>query len=407
MFKRKGTPCLELLASLPFSFRMPGLIIKPRSRIFHGHEWVYASEIQKTFGNPEPGDVVTLKDFKDRPLGVAIYNPQSQIVARRISRRKQKLDAEFFLRRLGQAINYRESLAIEQDLRRIIWSESDGLPGVIVDQYGDHLVLQTTTLAMDQRKDLIVSCLVELLAPKSITLRNDSSMRRPEGLEQEIVMVHGNQPDPFTVSHLDSIFEVDPANGQKTGLYLDIMDGYQKVARLAPGKKVLDLFCNQGGFSLACALAGAQSVRAVDISEDATTAAAKNAELTGVQIEAITANAFDFLRKHNETYDLIILDPPSFTRNKKTVKDAMRGYKEIHLRALGMLNQSGLLATFCCSHHATRELFLDSVRSAAVDGKRTLRMLDNHSQRLDHPIIATLPETEYLKGFTFQLAPNR
>ena len=407
MFKRKGTPCLELLASLPFSFRMPGLIIKPRSRIFHGHEWVYASEIQKTFGNPGPGEVVTLKDFKDRPLGVAIYNPQSQIVARRISRRKQKLDAEFFLRRLGQAINYRESLAIEQDLRRIIWSESDGLPGVIVDQYGDHLVLQTTTLAMDQRKDLIVSCLVELLAPKSITLRNDSSMRRPEGLEQEIVMVHGNQPDPFTVSHLDSIFEVDPANGQKTGLYLDIMDCYQKVTRLAPGKKVLDLFCNQGGFSLACALAGAQSVRAVDISEDATTAAAKNAELTGVQIEAITANAFDFLRKHNETYDLIILDPPSFTRNKKTVKDAMRGYKEIHLRALGMLNQSGLLATFCCSHHATRELFLDSVRNAAVDGKRTLRMLDNHSQRLDHPIIATLPETEYLKGFTFQLAPNR
>ena len=407
MFKRKGTPCLELLAPLPFSFRMPGLIIKPRSRIFHGHEWVYASEIQKTFGNPEPGDVVTLKDFKDRPLGVAIYNPQSQIVARRISRRKQKLDAEFFLRRLGQAINYRESLKIGQTLRRIIWSESDGLPGVIVDQYGEHLVLQTTTLAMDQRKDLIVSCLVELLSPKSITLRNDSSMRRPEGLEQEIFMVHGDQPKPFTVSHQDSVFEIDPANGQKTGLYLDIMDSYQKVARLASGKKVLDLFCNQGGFSLACALAGAQSVRAVDISEDATTAAAKNAELTGVQIETITANAFDFLRRHDETYDLIILDPPSFTRNKKTVKDAMRGYKEIHLRALGMLNQSGILATFCCSHHATRELFLESVRSAAVDGKRTLRMIDNHSQRLDHPIIATLPETEYLKGFTFQLAPNR
>ncbi|MGB2455465.1 MAG: class I SAM-dependent rRNA methyltransferase [Akkermansiaceae bacterium] len=407
MFKRKGAPCLELLAPLPFSFRMPGLIIKPRSRIFHGHEWVYASEIQKTFGNPEPGDVVTLKDFKDRPLGVAIYNPQSQIVARRISRRKQKLDAEFFLRRLGQAINYRESLKIGQTLRRIIWSESDGLPGVIVDQYGKHLVLQTTTLAMDQRKDLIVSCLVELLSPKSITLRNDSSMRRPEGLEQEIFMVHGDQPKPFTVSHQDSVFEIDPANGQKTGLYLDIMDSYQKVARLASGKKVLDLFCNQGGFSLACALAGAQSVRAVDISEDATTAAAKNAELTGAQIETITANAFDFLRRHDETYDLIILDPPSFTRNKKTVKDAMRGYKEIHLRALGMLNQSGILATFCCSHHATRELFLESVRSAAVDGKRTLRMIDNHSQRLDHPIIATLPETEYLKGFTFQLAPNR
>ncbi len=386
---------------------MPGLIIKPRSRIFHGHEWVYSSEIQKTFGNPEPGDLVTLKDFKDRPLGVAIYNPQSQIVARRISRRKQKLDEEFFLRRLGQAIDYRDSLAIGKELRRLIWSESDGLPGIIVDQYGEHLVLQTTTLAMDQRKDLIVSSLVQLLSPKSITLRNDSSMRRPEGLEEEIKMVHGDQPEPFTVKHQDSVFEIDPANGQKTGLYLDIMDSYQRVACLAPGKKVLDVFCNQGGFSLACALAGAESVRAVDISEEATAATAKNAELTGVQVETITANAFDFLRKHDETYDLIILDPPSFTRNKKTVKDAMRGYKEIHLRALSMLNQSGILATFCCSHHATRELFLDSVKSAAVDGKRTLRMIDSHSQRLDHPIIATLPETEYLKGFTFQLAPNR
>lgn len=407
MIKRKGTPCLDLNPLLAFSPPMPGLIVKPRSRIFHGHEWIYASEIQKTFGQPEPGDLVTLKDFKDRPLGVAIYNPKSQIVARRISRRKQKLDEEFFTRRLGQAIDYRNSLPIAKDLRRLVWSESDGLPGIIVDQYGDHLVLQTTTLAMDMRKDLIADCLVKLLDPKSITLRNDSSMRRPEGLEEEISMIYGEQPEPFTVTHNGSIFEIDPANGQKTGLYLDIMDCYERVAKLAPGKKVLDVFCNQGGFSLACALAGAESVTAVDISEEATAATEKNAEATGVQVKTITSNAFDFLRKHEETYDLIILDPPSFTRNKKTVKDAMRGYKEIHLRALRMLNPSGILATFCCSHHATRELFLESVQSAAVDGKRTLRLIDNHSQRLDHPIIATLPETEYLKGFTFQLAPNR
>ena len=407
MFKRKGTPCLDLPPSVPFSPPMPGLIIKPRSRIFHGHEWVYASEIQKTFGQPEPGDLVTLKDFKDRPLGVAIYNPQSQIVARRISRRKQKLDEEFFTRRLGQAIDYRNSLPIEKTLRRLVWSESDGLPGIIVDQYEEHVVLQTTTLAMDQRKDLIVDSLVKLLDPKSITLRNDSSMRLPEGLDEEISMIYGEQPEPFTVNHKDSIFEIDPANGQKTGLYLDIMDCYERVSKLAAGKKVLDVFCNQGGFSLACALAGAESVTAVDISEEATAATEKNAALTGVPVKTITSNAFDFLRKHEETYDLIILDPPSFTRNKKTVKDAMRGYKEIHLRALRMLNPSGILATFCCSHHATRELFLDSVKSAAVDGKRTLRLIDNHTQRLDHPIIATLPETEYLKGFTFQLAPNR
>lgn len=386
---------------------MPGLIIKPRSRIFHGHEWVYASEIQKTFGNPDPGDVITLKDFKDRPLGSAIYNPKSQIVARRFSRRAQKLDQEFFTRRIGQAIQYRESLDLDTSLSRLVWSESDGLPGIIVDRYGDHLVLQTTTLAMDQRKALITSALVELCEPASITLRNDSPMRKAEGLESEITMLHGEHPSPFTVEHQGSVFEIDPANGQKTGLFLDIMEAYPDVARLATGKKVLDVFCNQGGFSLACARAGASSVLAVDISEDATAATRRNAELTGVEITTETANAFDFLRKHEETYDLIILDPPSFTRNKKTVKDAMRGYKEIHLRALKMLNHDGILATFCCSHHATRELFLKSLQDAAVDGKRTLRLLQSHSQRLDHPIIATLPETEYLKGFTCQLAPNR
>lgn len=408
MIKRKGTASLDLFPILAFPSPMPGLIIKPRARIFHGHEWIYASEIQKTFGQPEPGDLVSLKDFKDRPLGVAIYNPQSQIIARRISRRKQKLDEEFFTRRLGQAIEYRDSLGFDPELRRLVWSESDGLPGVIVDQYRDHLVLQTTTLAMDMRKALIVETLVKLLSPSSITLRNDSSMRKPEGLENEISVIYGEKPDPFTVKHMDSTFEIDPANGQKTGLYLDIMDSYQRVAKWAKGKKVLDVFCNQGGFSLACAHAGATSVTAVDISADATAATDRNAELSGVpHIQTITENAFSFLRQHEETYDLIILDPPSFTRNKKTVKDAMRGYKEIHLRALRMLNPSGILATFCCSHHATRELFLESVQSAAVDGKRTLRLLDCHSQRLDHPIIATLPETEYLKGFTFQLAPNR
>lgn len=398
---------LDLRAPLPFSLPMAGLIIKPRARIFHGHDWVYSSEIQKTFGNPEPGDVISLKDFKDRPLGTAIYNPNSQIVARRISRRKQKLDLEFFTRRIGQAIAYRAEIDLDETLSRIVWSESDGLPGLIVDRYGDHLVMQTTTMAMELNQDLITEVLIDLLNPSSITLRNDSSMRKAEGLKPEIKMLHGCQPEPFTVTHGASIFEIDPANGQKTGLYLDIMDCYDRVAKRSEGKKVLDVFCNQGGFGLACAKAGAESVLAVDISEEATAATARNAELSGVEIQTETRNAFDFLRKHEETYDLIILDPPSFTRNKKSVNDAMRGYKEIHLRALRLLNPSGILATFCCSHHATREIFLSSVQRAAVDGKRTLRMIDSHSQRLDHPIIATLPETEYLKGFTFQLAPNR
>ncbi len=386
---------------------MPGLIIKPRSRIFHGHDWVYASEIQKTYGKPEPGDVISLKDFKDRPLGVGIYNPNSQIVARRISRRKQSLDAEFFTRRITQAIQLREKQPQGADLARIVWSESDGIPGLIVDRYHEHLVMQTTTIAMDQRKEMIADVLQQVCQPKSIILRNDSSMRKAEGLETEIKTLRGKQPPPFTVTHSGVSYEIDPANGQKTGLYLDIMNAYQSVAQHASGKKVLDVFCNQGGFGLNCAKAGATSVTAVDISESATAAVHRNAELSGVKVDTLTENAFTFLRHHEESYDLIILDPPSFTRNKKTLNDAMRGYKEIHLRALKMLNHDGILATFCCSHHATREVFLQSVRDAAVDGRKTLRMLESHSQRQDHPIIATLPETEYLKGFTFQLAPNR
>ncbi|MFT5883381.1 MAG: 23S rRNA (cytosine1962-C5)-methyltransferase [Crocinitomicaceae bacterium] len=387
---------------------MAGIIVKPRARIFHGHDWVYASEIQKTFGDPQPGDVISLKDFRDRPLGCAIYNPDSQIVARRISRRKQKLELEFFERRIQQAIDVRERAeGVDIELCRVIWSESDALPGVIVDRYGDHLVLQTLTLAMHQRKDLIIEALLNSLKPKTIILRNDSPMLKAEGIEPEIALVHGENPGPFTVEANGVIFEVDLLDGQKTGLYLDQLDAHAVIAKMAKGKRVLDVFCNQGGFALACAKAGAESVTAVDSSESAIAATNRNAELNGVEINAIKHNAFDFLKHCEDKYDLIILDPPSFTRNKKTLKDAMRGYKEIHLRGLKILERNGILSTYCCSHHATRELFLENVVQASVDAKCTLRLIKSHGQRLDHPILPGIPETEYLKGFTFELAPSR
>ena len=387
---------------------MAGIIVKPRARIFHGHDWVYSSEIQKTFGNPEPGDVISLKDFRDRPLGTAIYNPDSQIVARRISRRKQKLEIEFFERRIQQAIDVRERAeSVDINLCRMVWSESDALPGVILDRYGDHFVLQTLTLAMHQRKDIIIEAIIKLLEPKTIILRNDSPMLKAEGIEPEITLVHGENPGPFTVEANGVIFEVDLLDGQKTGLYLDQLEAHAAIANMAKGKRVLDVFCNQGGFALACAKAGAESVTAVDSSESAIAATLRNAELNGVEINAIKHNAFDFLKHCEDEYDLIILDPPSFTRNKKTLKDAMRGYKEIHLRGLKILARNGILSTFCCSHHATRELFLENVVSASVDAKCTLRLIQNHSQRLDHPILPGIPETEYLKGFTFELAPSR
>ncbi|MDX1679105.1 MAG: class I SAM-dependent rRNA methyltransferase [Akkermansiaceae bacterium] len=386
---------------------MAGLIIAPRARIFHGHEWVYSSEIRKTFGKPQAGDVVTLKDFRDRPLGSAIYNPESQIVARRFSRRKQDLDQDFFERRIRQAIDHREKIGISPTLARLVWSESDGLPGLIVDRYGEHLVVQTLTLAMDQRKERIRDALIALLKPGSIVLRNDSPFRKAEGLEEGIHMLHGENPGPFEVDVEGIRYEVDLFDGQKTGLYLDQLQSHAEVAGLAKGKRVLDCFTNQGGFALACARAGAASVTAVDISASACEAARENAKRNGVEIEVIEANVFDFLKKAEAEYDLIILDPPSFTRNKKTLNDAMRGYKEIHLRALKLLGKGGILSTFCCSHHASRELFLENIGRASVDAKKSLRLVAEHGQRADHPVLITIPETSYLKGFTVEVIPSR
>ena len=385
---------------------MPGLVIAPRARIFHGHEWVYAGEIRKTFGDPQPGEVISLKDFRDRPLGSAIYNPGSLIVARRFSRRRQDLDADFFLRRLGRAINYRRSLGIDEKLCRLVSSESDALPGLILDRYGDHLVLQALTLGMHQRLDLIVAALVELLAPASIILRNDSPSLKPEGLETEIRTLHGESPAPFEVSANGIVFEVDLIDGQKTGLYLDQLRSHAEVAAMAKGLRVLDCFSNQGGFALACAKAGAAKVTAVDISGPACEATRRNAARNGVEIDVIEHNVFDFLKHAEAEYDLIILDPPSFTRNKKSLNDAMRGYKEIHLRALKLLEKGGLLSTYCCSHHASRELFLENLVGASVDAKKTIRLVAEHSQRGDHPILPALPETSYLKGFTVEVIPS-
>ena len=386
---------------------MAGLVIAPRARIFHGHEWVYATEIKKSFGNPQPGDVVTLKDFRDRPLGSAIYNPQSQIVARRFSRRRQDLDLDFFVRRIRQATEYRERIGVDPRLCRLVWSESDGIPGLIVDRYGDHLSVQTLTLAMDMRRELIREALVSLLAPASIVLRNDSPVRRAEGLEPGIEMLHGESPPPFVVRANQLDFEIDLMDGQKTGLYLDQLQSHAEVAHLAAGKRVLDCFSNQGGFALACAKAGAAKVTAVDVSAGACESARRNAAMNGLEIEVLEHNVFDFLKHAEPEYDLIVLDPPSFTRNKKTLMDAMRGYKEIHLRSIKLLEKGGILSTFCCSHHASRELFLGNLADASVDAKKSLRLIAEHGQRADHPQLVTLPETGYLKGFTVEVIASR
>lgn len=389
---------------------MAGLVIKPRARIFHGHDWVYSTEILKSFGDPQDGEVVSLKDSRDRLLGTAIYNSRSQIVARRFSRQRQELDLDFFKRRISLALEYRKRHGLATQLGRIVWSESDGLPGVIIDRYGDDYVVQTLTLAMDRRRELLANALCELVNPRTILERNDSPIRKAEGLEPRTEILHGPPPSPQWIEVNGLRFEIDLLTGQKTGFYLDQLSNYGAVAAFARNRVVLDCFCNQGAFALHCARAGAKAVTAVDVSAEAIAATARNAAANQLAIQSVEANVFDDLHrreKAGETFDLIILDPPSFTKSKGHLQDAMRGYKEIHLRALKLLRNDGLLATFCCSHHVGSELFLSVINEATVDAKRTLRLLHAYSQGLDHPVISTLPESSYLKGFLFELVPGR
>jgi 23S rRNA (cytosine1962-C5)-methyltransferase len=388
---------------------MAGLVIKPRARILHGHEWVYVSDVLKAFGDPQDGEVVSLKDGRDHMLGSAIYNSKSQIVARRFSRQRQFLDPDFFRRRIAQAVEYRTKRCINPRLCRLVWSESDGLPGVIVDRYGDTLVLQTLTLAMDKRKDLIVEALKAVVQPAVIVERNDAPIRRAEGMELTTSVLHGEAAQ-VDIEVLGLQFQIDPLQGQKTGFYLDQLDNYAAVARWARGRRVLDCFANQGAFALACAKEGAASVKAVEISAECVQLLQANALRNHLAVDCIEANVFDFLKdeeRRKAEYDLIILDPPSFTKSKETLRDALRGYKEIHLRALKLLSPGGLLATFCCSHHVSGEIFMQTIVDALVDAKKTVRQLQVFRQGLDHPILPTLPETEYLKGCLLEMAPGR
>jgi 23S rRNA (cytosine1962-C5)-methyltransferase len=388
---------------------MGGLIVKPRARIFHGHDWVYSTEVKKIFGDPQPGDVISLKDFKDRPLGSAIYNPASQIVARRFSRRKQSLDLEFFQRRLERAHAHRESTGMVKPpyVYRVVWSESDGLPGVVVDRYGDQWIFQTHTLGMDLRKEILVEAMIEQFNPAVIVERNEGTGRAAEGMEP-VSKVHRGEPKREQLWSDGIALTADPAGGQKTGFYIDQLDNYASVAAFSKGRRVLDCFTNQGGFALHCAKAGAKEVIALDVSATAIEAAQENSRAAGVQITFEETNVFDWL-KHaqaaGQQFDLIVLDPPSFTRSRANVGEALRGYKEIHLRALKMLEPGGILASFSCSHHIDRATYMQMIIDASVDAKRGLRLRASLGQRPDHPVIPSIPETDYLHGVILEVIP--
>jgi 23S rRNA (cytosine1962-C5)-methyltransferase len=392
---------------------MAGLVIKPRARILHGHDWVFSGEVLKAFGNPVDGDVISLKDGRDHLIGSAIYNSKSQIVARRFSRRRQDLDLDFFQRRIAQAVEYRKRRGADLRLCRLVWSESDGLPGVIVDRFGDHAVLQTLTLAMDMRKNLIVEALKapgEAPALQSIIERNDAPVRRAEGMELQSGVLMGEPPGEIEITVAGLRLVADPLQAQKTGFYLDQLAHYETVARYASGRRVLDCFSNQGAFALACARAGAAKVTAVEASGENLVSARHNQERNKLTVEWIEQDVFQFLRaaeKAEAEYDLIILDPPSFTKTKGGLRDALRGYRELHVRAFKLLARDGMLATFSCSHHVSETIFDQTIADALVDARRSARRLHRFEQAIDHPVLPTLPETEYFKGVLLEMMPGR
>jgi 23S rRNA (cytosine1962-C5)-methyltransferase len=390
---------------------MGGLVVKPRARILHGHDWVFSGEVLKVFGNPADGDVISLKDGKDRLIGSAIYNSKSQIVARRFSRRKQDLDLDFFQRRIAQASEYRTRRGINPRLCRVVWSESDGLPGVIVDRYGGNVVLQTLTLAMDQRKSLIVEAIRSALEGiDSIVERNDAPVRRAEGLEAQVGVLFGEALGETQIEVAGLRFTIDLRQAQKTGFYLDQLANYEAVAQFAKGRRVLDCFTSQGAFALACAKADAKEVTAVEESTSSLANARRNAERNALAVNWVEQDVFAFLRaaeKNGAEYDLIVLDPPSFTKTKGGLRDALRGYRELHVRAFKLLSKDGLLATFSCSHHVTETTFDQTIADALVDSRRSARRLRRFEQALDHPVLPTLPETEYFKGVLLEMMPGR
>jgi 23S rRNA (cytosine1962-C5)-methyltransferase len=389
---------------------MPGIVVKPRARILHGHDWVYSSEVLKVFGKPADGDVISLKDGRDHLIGSAIYNSKSQIVARRFSRRRQDLDLDFFKRRIAQANEYRNRRNLDSTLRRVAWSESDGLSGVIIDRYGNNFVLQTLTLAMDMRKDLIAKAIIDVFGEKiTVIERNDAPIRKSEGLEPRTSILAGTAPSAPLVIELQGLkVEVDVLHGQKTGFYLDQRQNYEVVAQHANSRRVLDCFTNQGGFALVCSRAGAAEVTGVEENTANIAAAKSNAALNDMKVAWIQQDVFHFLRaaeKAQMQYDLIILDPPSFTKTRGGLQDALRGYRELHVRAFKLLSRDGVLATFSCSHHVNENIFAQMITQALVDARRSARHLHHFEQALDHPVLPTLPETEYLRGVLLEMMP--
>lgn len=375
--------------------------IKDSKRLNSGHLWIFSNELYSNPKDFEPGSLVEVVDKKERFLGIGYINPHSLISIRLLTRRKEEINADFFRRRVEDAIEFRKRIMPSLDATRIIYSEADFLPGLIVDKYNDCLVVEILTLGMERLSNCIFDVLHETFKPSSIVLRNDSPSRILEGLELERKVLKGTEGQTQFIKEGDLIFEIDPLKGQKTGFFLDQKENRLSFRDYVDGGIGLDLFCYTGAFGLHLARKGAK-VKGVDESGFAVEMGKRTVKLNGLEdlYEFVREDVFHFLRrmdKEKEKFDFIILDPPSFTRNKKEVKDAIRGYKEINRLAAKLLKRGGLLCTSSCSHHIDLYQFLDTVGDAIKDARRSARILEIRSQAKDHPILLSMPETAYLK----------
>jgi 23S rRNA (cytosine1962-C5)-methyltransferase len=380
------------------------VVISPRGveRIRSGHLWVYRSDVRTV--NAEPGAIVRVTDDRSRFQGRAFYSDKSQIAIRLLTREDQPVNRAFFTERLRRAISYRHTVVEDTEACRIVYSEGDLLPSLIVDRYGDYLVVQTLSQATERHKSLFVEILVELLSPQGVLERNDPKVRLLEGLEQKVGILHGDVPPEIHVKENGVTFSYDLLKGQKTGSFLDQRENHRAARRYASGE-VLDCFSYQGGFALTIA-DKCEHVEGIDMAPAAVAAAKRNQQLNSISnMHFREGNTFDIMKEYDEAgrqFQMIILDPPAFAKNRDSIPAAHRGYKEINLRALKLLQPGGFLLTCSCSYHISEALFLQIIAEAANDVGKNVVVCERRTQSQDHPILLTMPETHYLKCLILQ-----
>jgi 23S rRNA (cytosine1962-C5)-methyltransferase len=368
-------------------------------RVRTGHPWIYKSDVTKA--EAAGGDMVAVVGARGRAIGQALYSDRSEIALRLLTRSAETAGIGLWKQRIEDAVRFRASLGIDATACRLVHGEADRMPSLVVDRYGDYLVIQALSQGVDRLLPEITRLLVELLQPSGILARNDPRVRLLEGLEQRVEVLYGAVPDTVEVRESRVVYHVDLHRGQKTGLFLDQRENRTAAASYAHGR-LLDTFSYNGGFALALA-PRCTEVLAVDISEDAVARIRENAQRNALaNVEARAMNVFDELReleRRGERFDTIVLDPPAFAKNKAAVRKALSGYKEINLRALKLLSPGGYLVTCSCSYNVSEGDFADVLAAAAVDAHAEVTVVEKRMQGRDHPVLLTVPETYYLKCF--------